>query len=206
MHMKTILSIIIVIILCYGCKSKNDASTKVTAAPATVPSADIQIKSAVLAAPEGKRDSCTVYGYSPDKKFIILRKGTNEFICLADDPNEADFSVACYYKELEPFMQLGRDLRMKGMKDEQISDEREKEIKEGKLQMPKQPAALDVYSANDSNYNHTTGEVKNGYMRSVIYIPYATTASTGIPEKPTGPGMPWLMYPGTFKAHIMIDP
>jgi hypothetical protein len=195
MHMKIILFFITVMTVCCQCHSQN-----------AVLSADIQIKSALLAAPQEKRDSCTVYGYSADKQFILLRKGTNELICVADDPGQAGFSVACYHKDLEPFMQRGRELRKQGMNDQQVYDTREKEVKAGSLQMPAQPAALYVYSAEDSDFNRTTGDVKNGYLRSVIYIPYATSASTGLPEKPSGKGMPWIMNPGTYRAHIMINP
>ena len=98
--MKAILFFITAMTVCYQCYAQNDVS-----------SADIQIKSALLAVPQEKRDSCTVYGYSADKQFILLRKGTNELICLADDPTQAGFSVACYYKDLEPFMQRGRELK-----------------------------------------------------------------------------------------------
>ena len=193
--MKTILFLITAMTVCYQCYAQND-----------VPSADIQIKSALLAAPQERRDSCTVYGHAADKQFILLRKGTNELICLADDPNQAGLSVACYYKDLEPFMQRGRELRKQGMNDQQIFDTREKEVKAGSLQMPKQPAALYVYSAEDKDFDRTTGEVKNGYLRYVIYVPYATAASTGLPEKPSAKGMPWIMNPGTYRAHIMINP
>jgi hypothetical protein len=72
--------------------------------------------------------------------------------------------------------------------------------------MPKAPSSLYVYSAKDDQVNKTTGEVKDGYLRYVIYIPYATAASTGLPLKPTAPGMPWIMDPGTHRAHIMINP
>jgi len=40
----------------------------------------------------------------------------------------------------------------------------------------------------------------------VVYIPWATAASTGLPIKPAAPGMPWIMDPGTHRAHIMITP
>lgn len=171
-----------------------------------IPSPEIQIKSAVLAAPAEKRDSCTVLGYNSSGELTVLRQGTNELICLADNPNQAGFSVACYQKDLEPFMKRGRELRKQGMKDDQIFDTREKEVKAGTLQMPKQPSTLYVYSADDKDYDKTTGEVKNGYLRYVIYVPYATSASTGLPEKPSAPGMPWIMNPGTHRAHIMINP
>jgi hypothetical protein len=103
-------------------------------------------------------------------------------------------------------MQRGRELRKQGIKDQQLFDEREKEVKAGTLKMPGQPAALFVYSAKDEDYDHATGEVKNGYLRYVVYIPYATAASTGLPEKPDTDGMPWIMNPGTHAAHIMINP
>jgi hypothetical protein len=205
--MKATLFFITVITVCFGCNGKNDSTaTKNETAKTGLASADIQIKSALLAAPKEKRDSCSVYGYSADKQLILLRKGTNELICLADNPDEPGFSVACYVKELEPFMQRGRELRKQGIKDQQLFDEREKEVKAGTLQMPKEPAALYVYSAKDEEFDPATGEVKNGYLRYVIYIPYATVTSTGLPEQPSADGMPWIMNPGTHSAHIMINP
>jgi hypothetical protein len=200
--MKVIPLFLAVITVCCGCNSKKNS----TASKNDLPSAEIQVKSALLAAPLEKKDNCTVYGYSADKKLTVLKRGTNEMICLADDPDVPGFSVACYVKELEPFMERGRELRKQGIKDQQLFDEREKEVKAGTLQMPKEPAALYVYSADDKDYDHSTGEVKNGYLRYVIYIPYATAASTGLPEKPSAKGMPWIMNPGTHGAHIMINP
>jgi hypothetical protein len=200
--MKAIPLIIAVITVCSGCNSKKDSP----AAKNEVPSAAIQIKTALLAAPQEKRDSCTVLGYSPDRQLIVLKQGTNEMICLADNPDEPGFSVACYVRDLEPFMKRGRELRKQGIKDQMLIDEREKEVKAGTLQMPKQPATLYVYSADEKDFNPATGEVKNGYLRYVIYIPYATAASTGLPEKPSAPGMPWIMSAGTYTAHIMINP
>ena len=200
--MKAIFLFVTVITTCYGCNSKKDSP----AAKNELASADIQIKSALLAAPKEKRDSCTVFGYSADKQLILLRQGTNEMICLADNPDDPGFSVACYVKELEPFMQRGRELRKQGIKDDSLFNEREKEVQAGTLQMPKQPAALYVYSAKDEEFNPATGEVKNGYLRYVIYIPYATVSSTGLPEKPSANGMPWIMNAGTHGAHIMINP
>ena len=80
----------------------------------TIPAAAIQIHTAELAAPADKRGASTVYGYSSRGEFIILRKGTNEMICLADDPKIPGLSVACYHQDLEPFMKRGRDLKAEG--------------------------------------------------------------------------------------------
>jgi hypothetical protein len=45
-----------------------------------------------------------------------------------------------------------------------------------------------------------------GTLRYVIYIPFATSESTGLPLKPEIPGGPWLMDAGTHRAHIMLNP
>jgi len=177
-----------------------------TLAQNNIPSAELQIKSALLAVPADKKAGATVYGYNSNKELTVLRKGTNELICLADNPNESGFSASCYHRDLQPFMTRGQELRKQGKKGQEIFDMREQEVKAGKLAMPKQPTTLFVYSAPEENYNRTTGEVINGYLRYVVYIPYATAESTGLPLKPEGPAMPWIMNPGTHGAHIMINP
>lgn len=179
---------------------------KTMAQTPALPSPDVQIKTAVLAAPADKRDGATVYGYSPKNEFVVLRKGTNELICLADDPAQKGLSVSCYHRDLDPFMERGRILKKDGKKADEILKTREQEVKDKKLTMPAHPSTLFSYSAKDENYNAATGEVKDGYLRYVVYIPYATAESTGLPLKPEAPGMPWIMDPGTHRAHIMINP
>ena len=169
-----------------------------------IPSADVQIKVALMAAPEESKAKAMVYGYSPKGDFIVLQKGDNELVCLADDPASAGINVSCYHKSLEPFMARGRELKKEGKKAQEIFDIREAEVNAGKLKMNTVPATLVVFTAD--KYDEQTGEFINGYSRSVIYIPYATAESTGLPAKPTTPGMPWIMNPGTHRAHIMIDP
>jgi hypothetical protein len=193
--MKTILICIPLLFVTYFCLAQT-----------TIPSAEAQIKAAVMAAPADMREKATVYGYSPKGEFAVLRKGTNEMICLADDPAQKGFNVSCYHKDLEPFMARGRDLKKEGKSFQEISDMREKEAKSGKLAMPKNPSTLFVFTATDENVDLTTGDIKEGNYRYVVYIPYATSESTGLPLKPEAPGMPWIMDPGTHKAHIMITP
>ncbi len=177
-----------------------------SSAQSKIPSAEIQIKLALLAAPEEKRGGAMVYGYDQNGKLIVLRKGTNEMICLADNPKQIGFSAACYHKDLEPFMQRGRDLRAMGMTEDKATQTRNEEAKSGKLKMNTKPAILYVLSAKDEDCDLVNGTIKNGYLRYVIYIPYATSENTGLPTSPSAPGMPWIMFPGTPRAHIMITP
>lgn len=185
--------------------SAQTASVSTSVTP-VVPSPDMQIKTAVLAAPADKRADATVYGYSDKNEFMLLRKGTNELVCLADDPAQKGLSVSCYHKDLEPFMSRGRALKKEGKTAKEILETREAEAKSKKLMMPAHPSSLFVYTAKDENYDRATGDVKDGYLRYVVYIPYATAESTGLPLKPEAPGMPWIMDPGTHRAHIMINP
>ena len=171
-----------------------------------IPAKEIQIKTAVLAAPQEQRENATVMGYSPNGELVELRKGSNAVICLADDPTQKGLNVSCYHKDLEPFMARGRALKKEGKSFKEIFDIREEEVKSGKLKMPSQPTTLYVYTTSEENYNIETGDIKEGYLRYVVYIPWATAESTGLPLKPDFAGQPWIMDPGTHRAHIMISP
>jgi hypothetical protein len=170
----------------------------------TVPTADEQIAAAVLAAPDDRRAGATVLGYNGKGELVTLRKGANEFVCLADDPQAEGFSAACYHQDLEPYMARGRELRSKGMKNQrEINDTRWKEIQAGSLKMPKEPRTL--YVLTGKAYDAAAGSVAGEYLRWVIYVPFATPESTGLATRPIQNG-PWLMDPGTPGAHIMITP
>jgi hypothetical protein len=156
-----------------------------------------QINEATLAIPDELRSSSTVMGFNDKNELIIIKSGNNGMICIADDPTKKDFQASCYHIDLEPFMARGRELQKQGKNQNQIFEIREKEAKEGKLKMPEKPSTLHIMygeTAEKANY------------RYVVYIPWATAESTGLPLKPMVPGGPWIMDPGTHRAHIMITP
>ncbi len=161
-----------------------------------------QIAAVVLAAPEERRAEAAVLGYNSDGKLITLREGSNNLICLADKPGDENFSVACYHKDLEPFMARGRELAAEGYKGKERHEIRWKDVDEGRVTMPREARILYVLSGK--GFDAAKGEVIEPYLRWVVYTAYGTPESTGIPATP-GPG-PWLMYPGTAGAHIMISP
>lgn len=172
----------------------------------TILPANIQIKAATLAAPEELREGVMVYGYDENGELVVLREGTNNLICIADDPEKKGINISCYSKKLEPFMARGRQLTDEGKTEMQRREIRRQEAEAGDLILPDAPAMTYILSGTDENFDPETGELADGYFRYVIYIPYATAESTGLPEKPFAPGMPWIMDPGTHRAHIMITP
>ncbi len=172
-------------------------------AAADVPAPEAQIAAAVLAAPADLREGAAVLGYNQQGELVRLREGKNELICVANDPNKTSFNVACYHRELEPYMARGRELVAQKVTGQKRNEIRWKEIAEGKLSMPREPRTLYVLSG--TSFDHSTGTVTDPYRRWVIYVPYATPESTGL-STTASESAPWLMFPGTAGAHIMINP
>ena len=166
--------------------------------------AKAQIASALLAAPEERREDATVLGYEPDSTLVTLKEGSNDLVCLADKPGDDTFSVACYHEDLEPFMARGRELLLQGITGVKRRDIRFDEIKNGELPMSREPRLL--YVLTGSGFDAVKGVVTEPYLRHVIYLPFATAESTGLSEEKGSPGAPWLMGTGTAGAHIMINP
>ncbi|HXM39834.1 MAG TPA: hypothetical protein VN924_01195 [Bryobacteraceae bacterium] len=173
------------------------------AVAADVPSPDVQIAAATLAAPADLRAGAAVLGYNQQGELVKLREGQNELICLASDPSKTAFSVACYHRDLEPYMARGRELSAQKVAGQKRNDIRWKEVADGKLSLPRAPRTL--YVLTGTGFDPATGKVADAYLRWVIYLPFATPESTGLSTKPSD-NAPWLMYPGTAGAHIMINP
>lgn len=172
---------------------------------AQAPPPDVQIQAALQAAPEADRPGATVLGYEQDGSLVTLREGAGSLICLADDPSQDGWSVACYHESIGPYMARGRELRAAGITDPQeVARRRWQEAEAGDLPMPEEPALL--YVMTGEGFDPSTGTVPDAFTRWVLYTPWATLESTGLPPRPTAPGAPWLMFPGTAGAHIMITP
>jgi hypothetical protein len=168
----------------------------------SLPTVEQQIAAAVLPLPKDMRDGATVMGYKTAAKLEVIRPGKNAMICLALFVVRDDFHVACYHNSMEPFMARGRELRAQGVKGDEVDSIRFREVKAGKLKMPVQ-AALYSLTGPKKSWDPATGKVTGANPLGVVYMPGATAESVGLSMLPT-PGAPWIMYPGTPKAHIMI--
>jgi hypothetical protein len=169
-----------------------------------LPTVEQQIATAVMAMPEGMRANATVMGYrTPGGKLETLRQGTNGMNCLAQFAVEENFHISCYHDGMEPFMLRGRQLRDEGVKGAQVDTVRFHEVRDGKLKMPASGALYQLFGSKTS-WDAETGKLNGVRSLFVMYIPGATPQSTGLSTAPRQDG-PWLMFPGTPKAHIMIS-
>jgi hypothetical protein len=170
--------------------------------PRPLPTVEQQIGAAVVALPKDMRDSATVMGYRTKDKLEVLRVGTNGMTCLALFAIQKDFHVACYQNSMEPFMARGRELRAQGVQGDQIDSVRFREVRSGKIKMPALAIMYQLYGGPTS-FDPATGNVTNVSQLLLLYMPYATGKSSGLSEHLNDNG-PWLMFPGTPKAHMML--
>jgi len=159
-----------------------------------------QIAAAVKAAPAPMRDAATVFGYDNNTQLDTLREGDGSLVCLADDPTESNFHVACYHEDLAPFMKRGRELRGAGHSRAVVDSVRRAEIESGTLSFPNRPTAL--YNLSGDEYDPAADSLHGASRLRVLYVPYETAETTGLPTRPQGG--PWLMAPGEPWAHVMI--
>ncbi len=154
-------------------------------------SAEERIAQAVAALPEALRDGATVLSFDENGDSSILRQGTNNMLCWADEPTER-FLVSCFPKSKEKFEVRKREIRAGGGA-ENWRDVLNREIRSGKLPMP--DLAM-TYTLRGSGF-------ALALPLTVIHIPHATPESTGLSTQPDG-YRPWLMRPGQPRAHIML--
>jgi hypothetical protein len=159
------------------------------------------VDAAVTPLPAELQAGATVLGPDSAGARAVLRQGAGDMICLAPNPADTTFHAACYHRSLEAFMARGRALRAAGTTGAEVDSVRFREILAGTLDMPRTPAVL--YQNFGGRYDPTTRKVVGTQPLYVVYIAGATTASTGLTEKPSETD-PWIMFPGTPKAHIMF--
>jgi hypothetical protein len=163
-----------------------------------------QIAAAVLPLPDSLRAGARVYGYTAEGAFAELRPGTGTMTCLISKPGAERFQVACYHNTMEPYMARGRELRAQGVADSAVDRIRKEDVLAGRIRMP--PSAA-LYSLNGPGgaWDPSTNALTGVTPLYVVYLPFATEASTGISATPAR-GRPWLMHPGEPGAHVMYVP
>src|SRR4051812_17266353 len=108
-----------------------------------IPSAARQVAPAVLPLPEAMRAGARVWGYTQDGRVAELRAGRGGMTCIADDPTDERFHVACYANSMEPFMARGRELRAQHTGENALDSIRTADVRAGRIHLP---AAASLYS------------------------------------------------------------
>jgi hypothetical protein len=157
---------------------------------ATAQSVDEQIAAAVLAAPESLRDAATVITRDAHGHPSVIRQGTNALVCEPDGP-PPEFMVQCFHESLQGFSDLITSRGAAGTLFDGAFSEAEQ-------------AQLSEISQGAIRYALSGPTQDQAVRYRTIMMPYATTASTGLPTDELIDGSPWLMWPGTPAAHYMF--
>ena len=136
-------------------------------------------------------------GYDSSGALGVLRKGSNEVNCLADNPKERGILGGVLSQGSRAVHGSWPRTDTAGLRGrEERHRIRWKDVDEGRVAMPR--GARMLYVLTGKGYDATRDEVDEPYLRWVIYTPYATPESSGISASPGD--SPWLMFPGTAGA------
>ena len=151
------------------------------------------IHDALLPLPADLRESAMVASYDEPGNRTVLREGSGEIICQADDPAPG-FSVYCFHRSYEPHLVQSRKWYSEGKSEEEIMELRLAAIIEGKL--PSEQVGRAGYILQGR-------EPLSAMSLMVISLPDATPESTGLSTTPSN-YRPWLMGAGTPLAYVMM--
>lgn len=147
---------------------------------------------AVLALPQELRAGASVVRFV-DGRQETLRAGDNGMYCQADDPAVTGIAIWCYPESHDAYARRWYELAATGKTRDEVDAEIAAEIESGELDWP--TAAV--------NYNLRGGSLDTAVPLTVVYLPFAKGSDIGVTEQRQF-NRPWLMYPGTAFAHIMI--
>ena len=149
------------------------------------------IRQAAMPLPPSLQSGATVVSVSASGEKKILREGSNNMMCRADDPAPG-FSVICYHKSLDNYWDLASS-GAAGDSPVEAKDFLLKAVSGGRLN-PTRGGIL---------YLLRGARVENALPMSVVFIPNLSSETTGLANVPN-PHQPWLMWEGTALSHIMI--
>ena len=151
-----------------------------------------KIAQAVMPLPPSLQADATVVQVASDGERTVLRKGSNQMMCRADDPAPG-FMVICYHEDLDPYWTLAAPVLAEGATPSEERDFLLAAVDAGKL-TPVRGGILYVLNGTF---------VENALPMSVIFIPNLTSAASGLANVPNQ-HQPWLMWEGTSLSHVMI--
>ena len=160
---------------------------------------DVGVETAVLPLSANLQSDASVVTYTSEGTLQIIRAGTNGFFCIADNPEDQRFSVACHPESMRPYLERHRRLSLtetRSVRDSLLTQE----IQEGKIEL-----AVGTLSRFISGpINAETGVPDSVRVWSEIAVPFAGPEKTGLTTEDAGEA-PWMMRPNHYGAHIMID-
>jgi hypothetical protein len=148
--------------------------------------------------PEDARDGAELLIPDGDG-FEVYRRGENQFVCVADAPEDARYALTCYHKSLGEFLAWERKLSAAGFRGAAYRTQLCRDVEVGNVSVPDRAYSLTVSGAIPEGHDRPDSLT----VYHFIQLPYATEESAGITDEEPAPGQPWLHQGGTCNAHLM---
>jgi hypothetical protein len=149
----------------------------------------------LAAAPANQREAATVIKWKPDFTYDTLKKGTNRMVCYdrSGFPLQQPFSIEC--TSIANLDRVAQNLKAEATGDKAKSEAMLAEMEKNGTRVKPEYGSV---------WFHLMGPDKDHPRQHMtVALPGATTASTGLPDKPAGGGA-WIMNAGTSTAHLMV--
>jgi hypothetical protein len=131
---------------------------------------------------------------------VVYREGNGPFICVSDASNSRTLSMVCHHRVLEERLQLERALsRETGLRGEAFTTRLCEEVASRHLDVPN--GAMEITASLMRQPDGLLAREMTIYH--LLWLPFATDASAGVPAEDPGEGHPWLHQAGTCGAHVM---
>ena len=145
-------------------------------------------------------------GYDAQGAVVTLRKGIErDRLPRRRSARQEPSAVSCYHKDLEPFMARGRELggaRREGHRTRRAALEGDR----GRQAHHAARAAFAPRPHCERLRPRDRPGDRRAYVRWVVYTPFATPETTGLPVAPVPGGPVADVSRGRPSAHIMINP
>lgn len=159
-----------------------------------------QLAAAVIPLGHADRNDATVFGYRNGTDLEVLRWGSNDLVCESDRPGDASYQVRCSNAGLRQYLLRSDELNAAGIQGDARREVLMAELEAGMLRLP----SGSVEVALKGRVNSETGLPDSLTETHYIYLPFATTESTGLSTDDSGNGQPFLMDAGKIDAHIHV--
>ena len=180
-------------------------------AAADTSAAAAEIATATTPLPALMKDAAAVVRLDAAGKPEQLRAGSNDMVCIADLPGDADFDVRCYNKDFIAVVYRSFQLRRQVGTHGGVSETIEAEIKAGRIKLPEQPTAGYRCLGPASAYAAATNTTKPPmHCWQSIHFPYRTAAELGLLDESQVTEaqkamLPYVMSSGKYWSHVMIE-
>lgn len=130
----------------------------------------------------------------------VVRRGEGPFLCVSDISPARRISLICHHRVLEERLRFERELgKATGLQGGELTA---RLCHEGEARGMKVPNGAMEFTASVAVLTDGTID-RAATVYRLLWLPFATTASIGLPSEDPGEGRPWLHQSGSCGAHVM---